>query len=94
MEENLDMNVSRKPKVTNISFLVELPFWTGMPAAENFAFSFNTLLGDIAVHCPEYQSQVFRSQITLVDQLFLALEAKRSQGPIAQNTKSKYCSWL
>ena len=41
-----------------ISIVLFSKFILGIPEAENFAFSFNTLLSDVAVKFPEFRSNI------------------------------------
>ena len=65
----------------------------GIPEAENFAFTFNTLLSDIAVKFPEYRQQIFSSQLTLLNILCNSLQQCMDQNTqLAHNTTSKFLS--
>ena len=65
----------------------------GIPEAENFAFTFNTLLSDIAVKFPEYRQQIFSSQLTLLNILCNSLNQCMDQNTqLAHNTTSKFLS--
>ena len=65
----------------------------GIPEAENFAFSFNTLLSDIAVKFPEYRQQIFSSQLKLLNILCNSLKQCVDQNTqLAHNTTSKFLS--
>jgi hypothetical protein len=65
-------------------------FFPGIPEAENFAFSFNTLLSDVAVKFPERRQDIFSSQLNLLNNLCNALQESFIQNTqLAHNTTSK-----
>ena len=51
---------------------------SGIPTAENFSFTFNTLLSDVASLCPEYRDEIFLAQTDLL--LSLANEVREAHG--------------
>ena len=65
-------------------------FILGIPEAENFAFSFNTLLSDVAVKFPEFRSNIFAAQLTLLNKLCNSIQESYLQNTqLAHNTTSK-----
>ena len=65
--------------------------FSGIPEAENFAFSFNTLLSDVALYCPTYREEIFEAQTNLLITLCKILEeSKAQQGPLAANTRREF----
>ena len=63
----------------------------GIPEAENFAFSFNTLLSDVAVKFPEFRSDIFSAQLKLLNNLCNSIQESYVQNTqLAHNTTSKF----
>ncbi len=67
-----------------------LPSFLGLPDAENFAFSFNTLLSDIAVNIESYRQAIFDAQQeTLLNLVAVVDEVQAQSAPLEHTTRCK-----
>ena len=61
-----------------------------IPVAENFAFSFNTLLSDVAKCCPSFREGIFEAQTELLVTLAKQVEDQiNDQANMTQDKKRK-----
>ena len=89
-----NLNIMLVDLLTSSRYLISVvlfsKFILGIPEAENFAFSFNTLLSDVAVKFPEFRSNIFAAQLTLLNKLCNSIQESYLQNTqLAHNTTSK-----
>ena len=73
--------------------VVKMFIFLEIPVAENFAFSFNTLLSDVAKCCPSFREGIFEAQTELLVTLAKQVEDQiNDQANMTQDKKRKWPS--